>query len=315
MNSDKLYIARIQFKNRILSSYGQTFEDFFIRVMQAFDSEFRPVKPQGREGDKKNDGFNKKKGQYYQVYSPESNLNKEKISLNKLDNTIKELVNYWQEISPIKEFFWVYNDRYSGIYPSVEKELSNIEKKYKIKAEPFLCKTLEDVFLSLPESEIIDILGGYLPDYNNIEDVPISILGEVIDFLINYKFELTKIIFPDEVNFEKKIRFNNLSKTFGRFLINAFHQDYIITKYFTYNSKFSKEELKIVFSNFYKNALKEIPDEFPEKSDMIFDFILKTASPRNNKAFKDAVLILMAHYFESCDIFEEPKKPKQTKLF
>ena len=315
MNSDKLYIARVQIRNRILSNYGQAFEDFFVRVMQAYDTGFRPVKPQGREGDRKNDGFNKKNGQYFQVYSPEATSNKEKESLRKLDSTIEGLINFWQDISPIKEFFWVFNDHFSGVYPSVEKELSKIEKKYGIKAEPFLCKDLEDVFLSLPEGEIIDILGGYLPDYNSIEDIPISVLGEVIDFLINFRFDPHAITFPDEINFDKKIRFNKLSKVYGLFLINAFHQDYIITEYFTYNSKFSKEELKTVFSNFYNEALKEIPDGFSEKSDMVFDFILNKASPRNNKAITDAVLILMAHYFESCDIYEEPKEPKQTKLF
>jgi hypothetical protein len=106
MNLEKQYIARVIFKNRVLSSHGQVFEDLFVRVMQASDKDFRPVKPQGREGDKKNDGFNKVKGQYYQVYSPENVLEKEKESYKKLDTTFDELYDYWQPISPIKEFYF-----------------------------------------------------------------------------------------------------------------------------------------------------------------------------------------------------------------
>ncbi|MEZ5148007.1 MAG: hypothetical protein R2759_13340 [Bacteroidales bacterium] len=80
------YIARIQFKNRLLNSHGQAFEDLFIRVMQAFDSDFRPVKPQGREGDKKNDGFNKKQGNIIRYTHPKNPANKEK---GKFRKTIK----------------------------------------------------------------------------------------------------------------------------------------------------------------------------------------------------------------------------------
>jgi hypothetical protein len=309
MNSIELNIARVLFQNKVLKSHGQAFEDLFVSVMQAKDPGFRPVKPQGRKGDKKNDGFNKEKGQYYQVYSPEDPSNKQKQNLNKLKESFKGLYDYWQEISPIKEFYWVFNDHFKfGVYPNDEKELSIIENQYGIKAKPFLSKDLEDIFLSLQELDIIAILGGYLHDFKNIDDIDITVLGEVIDFLINSKIELIKTSFPDEINFYNKIKFNNLSNIYGTALKNAFHQDYIITEYFKFNSKFAKEDLKNVFSNFYQEALISIPESISEKSDNIFQFILSKASPRNEKVITDAVLLLMAHYFESCDIYEEPKE-------
>ncbi len=315
MTTEEKYIARIQFKNRLLSSHGQTFEDLFIRVMQAFDSDFRPVKPQGREGDKKNDGFNKKTGQYYQVYSPENPANKEKESLEKISNTITGLIDFWQTISPIKKFYWVFNDHYQGVYPSVEQKLSEIEKQHKISSNPFLCKNIEDVFLSLSELEIIDILGGHIPDYKYIEDIPIDILGEVIEYLTMLDYDSSEITFPDEINFDRKIRFNKLSPTHGKLLTSHFYQDHLITEYFSFNSKFAKEDLKTVFSNLYIEGLGIYAEDILERSDLIFDYVLKKASPRNHKAITDAVLILMAHYFESCDIYEEPLEPKQSELF
>ena len=178
-----------------------------------------------------------------------------------------------------------------------------------------MCKDLEDIFLSLPEYEIVDILGGNLPDYNYIEDISISVLGEVIDFLVKFNYNPAVITFPDVLNFDNKIKFNKLSSLYGNILKTAFYQDYIINEYFNYNSKFVKEELKIVFSNFYQDAMNEISSEIPEKADMVFDYILNKSRPRNDKAIADAVLILMAHYFESCDIYEEPKKPTQRTLF
>lgn len=316
MDEYRLRFARVRFDNMVLSSRGQSFEDLFVKVMQAKDKGFRPVKPQGPLGDKKNDGFNKEKGQYYQVYSPEDPSSKEKESYKKITETFAVLYDYWKNISPIREFYWVYNDSFkTGVFPTIEEQLAEIERRYRISANPFLCKNLEDVFLSLPDSEIIDILGGFLPDCNAIEDVSIPTLSEVISYLVKYKFDTTKIFFPDEINFDKKIRFNNLTDTYGTLLKHAFYQDYIISEYFSFNGKFVKEDLKSVFSNFYQEAIKDIPDSIPNKSDVVFDSILQKASPRNEKAFNDAVLVLMAHYFESCDIYKEPVEPIQKSIF
>ena len=71
MNRDKRHIARIMFQNKVLAARGQAYEDLFIKIMMSSDPDFRGVKPQGQLGDRKNDGFNKKTGEYYQVYAPE----------------------------------------------------------------------------------------------------------------------------------------------------------------------------------------------------------------------------------------------------
>ncbi|MFW6046602.1 MAG: ABC-three component system protein [Candidatus Woesearchaeota archaeon] len=316
MNKEELHIARIKFKNKVLSSSGQAFEDLFVRIMQMSDENFRPVATHGKEGDKKNDGFNKEMGRYYQVYAPDEPTGKESMSKKKLKETIDGLFDYWQNISPIKEFYWVFNDKFkTGVYPSIEKELSEIERKYNIKAEPFLSSDLEDIFLSLPDDEIRDILGGFLPDYTQIENVDLSILGEVIDFLVNVQSNPSDITFPDEVNFENKIRFNGLSKSYGKILNTAFHQDHIINEYFRYNSRFAKEEIKEVFKKIYSEGLEEIPEDIDNKPDLVFEYILEEASPRKENAIIQAVYVLMAHYFESCDIYKEPQKPEQKKLF
>jgi len=73
--------------------------------------------------------------------------------------------------------------------------------------------------------------------------------------------------------------------------------------------------LKNVFSQLYKEGLEIINKSLEEKSDIVFDYILKKASPRNALSIVNAVLVLMAHYFESCDIFEEPKVEVQQSLF
>ena len=46
------------------------------------------------------------------------------------------------------------------------------------------------------------------------------------------------------------------------------------------------------------------------KNDLIFFDILESISPQPDERVRNAALVLMAKYFESCDIFEDP----QTQL-
>ena len=57
--------VRKAFKLRIHESNGNAFEDLFCDVMRASNKNFKKVKPQGRIGDRKNDGFIQSEGKYY----------------------------------------------------------------------------------------------------------------------------------------------------------------------------------------------------------------------------------------------------------
>jgi hypothetical protein len=133
--------------------------------------------------------------------------------------------------------------------------------------------------LSLSELDIIDILGGHIPDYTYIEDIPIDILGEVIEYLTKLEYDSSEITFPDEINFDRKIKFNKLSQSHGKLLTSHFYQDHLITEYFSFNSKFAKEDLKTVFSNLYIEGLEIYAEYIPERSDLVFAYVLKKSQP------------------------------------
>ncbi len=50
---------------------GRSFQDFFERIMQKADASFHMVKPMGREGDWKADGYSLSSATVYQCYAPE----------------------------------------------------------------------------------------------------------------------------------------------------------------------------------------------------------------------------------------------------
>ena len=71
MEKEHMYIAKILFKNKVYQHKGQAFEDFFVSIMTKANPEFQAVKAYGNIGDRKNDGFVRSTGTYYQVFAPE----------------------------------------------------------------------------------------------------------------------------------------------------------------------------------------------------------------------------------------------------
>ncbi len=307
MTKEEKYISRILLKSRFYQADKQAFEDLFTKIKQSEDGDFKQVKPQGRLGDGKCDGFNAVKEEYYQVYAPEELSGNQATMLSKMDSSICGLIKFWQEKDfKVSKFFYVVKDDYKNVYSLLYTNAKAIATNHKIKCEILICKDLEDTFLKLDEDKMIDILGGIIPDPLNITNVEYGVMQEVIAFLLQSNAPRIKEEIPTHPNFEKKIIFNSLSKALADFLNAGQRQNFVIKDYFELNSKFIKEELRQIFNNTYKQAVLEIP-ESDTKNDEIFQFIVDKSSPKDNFAFHNAVYVLMAYYFEYCDIFETPK--------
>lgn len=303
------YLAKILFKNRIYQYKGQQFEDFFVNIMCKKDPNFQPVKAYGNIGDKKNDGFNKTTGTYYQVYAPEDATKNITIAdmVNKLEKDFEGLYAYWNSICKIKNYFFVVNDKYAGVAATVNKkiiELSNRTEYSDVSIELLTSKDLERIFNELDDASILDVV-GFLPS----EELPIiefEALNETVSYLLNVelpdKYDETLFV-PD---FEKKIEFNNLSEVVCNQLITGSYQEGILRQYFN-DSPGVNELLQKRFHYFYEQSKIDIPDVQENYADLRFYYILDCACTKRNLAITTCVVVLMAYYFSSCDIFEEPK--------
>lgn len=312
--NDDLFIARKLFQLEVYKKNGKEFEDFFSKIMRLNNIEFEQVKPQGRYGDRKNDGFIKSSGSYYQVYAPEDATIKEKETIDKLNEDFEGLYNYWNtNYVAIKEFSFVLNDKYNGGYASLHTELKKIEDKYpSVTCKSFLSQHLEDIFLKLPRHHIEDIIGR-IPSAEDIQ-MNTSVLNEVVEYLAKIPAAYKIDSFPQNPDFDEKIVFNSLSEPASNFLKYGSYQDGALKDYFKYNSTFSKDNLKQIFSNLYQEGKNTFPDT-ENKSDLIFFHILHNSYPSQTKVYQDQIFALMAYFFGYCDIFEEPPVNKQIQLF
>ena len=305
MTRDEKYIARIIIKNKFYEADKQSFENIFTKIKQHENAGFKQIKPQGRLGDGKCDGFNPHDGTYYQVYAPEELTGNESTLLTKMDATITGLIDFWNEKGfEVKKYCYVVKDNYQNVYALIYTNAEAIATKFNIKCEVLTCKDVEDSFMQLEEDKIIDII-GMIPDPLNVNSVDYSVMDEVIKHIIKSEMKSSGYSIPADPNFDNKIVFNKLSRAVSDFLNAGFRQNFVIKDYFELNSKFVKDELRQVFNSFYNEGLKIIPDS-ETKNDEVFQFIVEKSSPNNTLSVSNAVYILMSYYFETCDIFETP---------
>lgn len=309
MTGEERYIARILLKNKVLGYSGQKFEDLFVEIMTKSNIEFQAVKAYGNIGDKKNDGFIRSTGTYYQVFAPE-NIEKKRAVYNaekKLETDLRGLVKNWDDVCKIKKFFFVINDKYTGIpQPIIAKiiELNKLEEFSDIDIDVFSAKDLEKVFDSLDDGQIYDIV-GCIPN----QDMPLleyDALQETVSYLMNIEMEDIggeNLVVPD---FDEKIEFNGLSQTVNNKLVSGSYQEGALLKYFNENPG-CNEILQKKFHAIYEKSKIEISESEDNYADRRFFYILSESCNKRTSPIVTSVLVLMAHYFISCDIFEEPK--------
>ena len=217
MKTEEITLARILFENRIRRSDGNAFEDLFTQVMNYAEPEFEQIKPWGNIGDRKNDGFNRSKGVFYQVFAPEDISKRYPDTITKLEKDFAGLLSQW---SPVKEFYFVVNDKYKGVNADANQTIANIVKNNSlIKGKILTAKDIEAIVFGLADDLIIRIV-GFLPDWEQITSLDFSVLNRVLGFIMKLPVKKGQgiIKFPD---WDEKIIFNNLSKGTKQYLDTA----------------------------------------------------------------------------------------------
>lgn len=297
MSRDDKVMARKLFKLQIHEANGQAFEDIFTAIMGYTETDFRPIKPWGRIGDRKNDGYIKSKGIFFQVFSPEEITKSYVHVVRKLNTDFKGLLEQW---SPVNEFYFVVNDKYRGVNADCERTIQAIKEEHQLIDAGFkTASNLEDLLFSLDDDQISSVV-GFLPDPASIQ-LDYSILSEIIRHLMQLSLPKTQdslIIYPD---WGKKITFNNLSSKEAEYLNNGSLQIGSLDEYLNNESNFLAETIK--------DKVRTIYIECSEKysGDELFWEVVAKISPKQKSGIQAAVIILLAKYFETCDIFEEPK--------
>lgn len=299
MNAQERSIARLQFQNKIFKANGQAFEAIFTQTMYYAHPGFQAIKPWGNIGDRKNDGYIKSEGTYFQVYAPEE-ITKSYVELvKKINRDFSGLIEQW---SPVDNFYFVVNDKYNGVNADCEQIIQGLKETHNLRdAKILTAKDLENTIFSLEDDQIFSII-GYLPDPSNLKNVDFSILNEVISYIMELPIDNNKeyrITLPD---LDEKIQFNGLSDVTAEYLYNGLLKVVYLEGFLSNNSNFVADSLRDKLSEIYHQEKERYV------ADELFWNIVNRLSPKVQQVYQTTVIIIMSKYFETCDIFEEPIK-------
>lgn len=306
------WLVRVLFKNRILAANGAAFEKLFTNIWNYAYPGFRQIKPQGTRGDKKNDGYHTDTGEYYQVYAPENSSSKVTTAVTKLENDFVGLKAYWDKISPVRAYRFVFNDKYEGSFPDIDLACARLKSAHKLEdCRVILAGDLENtLFDRLSDDQILTVV-GQIPNPELVKAIDYHGLRDVIEHLLHRlkptDFAASSLIAPD---FEEKLVFNALSPFYAGLLRSANRHNGDLDAYFVNQGNFLRDQIHHIFKDFYRSGRQRIEESEGtlSRSDRIFVYIVESALPRaqHSVPIESAVFALMAYYFETCDIFEEP---------
>jgi hypothetical protein len=309
LTREEISYAALQFQVLVHTANGQAYQDLFVRVMSGRSSTFKPIKPHGAAGDKKNDGYDAKYGRYYQVFAPEKPSESILTAAAKARRDFGGLLAYWNSISPIREFFFVYNDKFHGPYPELEFELHGIGEDNNLSVSSvFLAKDLLHEFTQLNQQVMISII-GLLPDPANLQALDFSAFADVLRFVLRNPVALDQEAALRVPDFNEKIQFNGLSAEVGALLTHGNFQSGSVRHFFDSVATVSRTDIRDKLAGIYEFEQKRSKDEGWETKtapDLIFFRILEEIVPDKTRALQDAAVVLMSYFFESCDIFDDP---------
>lgn len=164
-NIDKNYLE-IQFRLKVHEKNATLFQSFFEDIMQQAIPDFQKIRPYGKRGDEGNDGYMPDEGIYYQVYAPKDPAEKESAAAQKLKKDFQKLKKTWNQISEIKTFYFVFNDKYGGVSIVIQEALAELKRvNPAIEFMSFAAKDLEATFFTLKKEQILSL--GFNVDSTN----------------------------------------------------------------------------------------------------------------------------------------------------
>jgi len=210
------------FENKIYKCFGYEFHNLFFEIMKStYNDDFIMPKPQGRLGDKKNDGYIPSTGEYFAVYGPETYDLDINYTISKIQSDFEGLIENikkgeWKY--ELKKFIFVVNTRINDTFPvQVVQKADELSKEYSIDICLWGSYDVRKLFDNLTIENKKFVLQTYVALDNISLNVPV--LNSLIDKINNSNYKRSKI--DGFMEFENKIHFNNLSEDRGSDLLSA----------------------------------------------------------------------------------------------
>ncbi|MBT8420684.1 MAG: hypothetical protein KJO08_07470 [Gammaproteobacteria bacterium] len=309
MSDNNDFWFRTLFKVRLYEAYGTSFEQFVHRLFQLAIEDYQVIAPHGNFGDGGNDGWVPSKGWYYQIHGPKpgpkSNI---KQQVDKVIEDFHKLTKKWGNIN---RYYFVLNDRYTGIPAPVAQALQKLKgEKGLDDARAIGSGDLEKLFMALPREQRESIVGG-VPSHS-LDFIDPRHVGELLTHLADKPTSLSGFLHEMAPDFEEKIGFNGLTTPVVEYL-RLFSYQIATVDDFLSNRKGLAQPISEEVKKLYATSEETIPDKAEHAPNTRYVWMIERLipdamrkHPHSMKAYREAAQIILSKYFETCDAYEHP---------
>src|SRR2546430_13121360 len=205
MDQLKHSFYELKFEVAFYEKGGNEFQDFFSEIMEkCHPGDFLRVRPWGKFGDRKNDGYLRSKRALFQVYAPIKMNAYEAIS--KIHVDFHGALPYWQKY--FDKWIFVHNSR-KGLGPDITAKLLELDGCHEcVTVTSWGFEELRINVFSLNEFDLASLLGA-APSNKDMFDVRYDNVQEVLSHIAKQEPSLIQDLRPVP---SEKLKFNHLSE-------------------------------------------------------------------------------------------------------
>jgi len=282
----------LQFKTAYLEKKGNEFQDWFATIMEKrFPGDFIRVRPWGKAGDRKNDGYVRSQRRLFQVYAP--NAMSAKQAMAKIDEDYNGALPYWKR--HFDTWIFMHNSK-EGLSPDVIAKLLELNEAGPPAVVSWGFEELRQIVFELGIEEMASIFGP-VPRRLDMVNLGLDSLLPVLDQIAAMEPNSNPDLRPPPAN---KIDRNMLSEHVAILLRAGMSRVDLVRKYFRLQP-WRSDEIAESFRQRYDKVRSDglSPDEIFADLQRHADGDSVTTPSR-----QCATLAVLAFFFEECDIFE-----------
>ncbi|WP_433335010.1 ABC-three component system protein [Spirillospora sp. CA-294931] len=293
--------AQAAFRSMVEESVGNEFEKLVHRLMELCHPGYLPIRTYGNIGDLGGDGLCACHRRLYACYAPET-FEVSKVRAKFLSDLNSALT---QRPGQFETFIFVHNDQ-RGVHPVVAGLIAETQPDY---AEVVALQQMgprklwiEALPLDLLETE--HLLGHQIPVHDVVYSVGMAEIEPLLRHLADNRplhAPRVEIALPSTL----KADYNRLSSRAQHELQEARPYVYQIGEYYQgLLNHTEQDEVAEGFTQYYRCMREEYGDQPDEILWQMQRYVLGQAGARWDRA--DAANVVVAFFFDQCDIFEIP---------
>jgi hypothetical protein len=279
------------------SKNGNAFQDFFSDVMEKrHPGDFQRVKPYGKYGDRKCDGYHASIRMVFQLYAPES-MNVA-ATLAKIAEDFAGALAYWQ--AQMQAWTFVHN-QWRGIPADILNKLNELRDAHRITVTQWGEPELRNIVFALSDPDITALLGE-APAARTVAELGFEDLRPVVNSIAQQEPLADCQVRPVP---EDKLEANALSENAKAMLLVGMRKSRLVHRFF---STWHDPQLGDRIARGFRARYEALRDDNIVGDEAFFE-LWKYAggSGRATPRTEAAVLAVMAFLFEECEIFEAPR--------